>query len=197
MWYFSWILGLLLACSLGIINVLRLETQEALAKKHTALDPLTQMLTKDSIMVRLREKIENSKRSGLPFSLIFLSLTDFRDKHNLLDHEMDTTIRNVVDCLKNDIRIGLDIAARVGEQDFLIAFPGASLTVAEEIAARFQANIYAKVSTPGKVPIEIAAGVSEYSAHAVEFGEEVVTTADEVDELIKIAVSNLRNVMQG
>ncbi|MEE9339309.1 MAG: cytochrome bd-I oxidase subunit CydX, partial [Methylococcaceae bacterium] len=29
MWYFSWILGVLLACSLGIINVLRLEAQEA------------------------------------------------------------------------------------------------------------------------------------------------------------------------
>ena len=70
MWYFSWILGLLLACSLGIINVLRLEAQEALAKEHIPIDPLTQLLTKESILVRLREKIENSKRNGLPFSLV-------------------------------------------------------------------------------------------------------------------------------
>ncbi|MEQ1529225.1 MAG: cytochrome bd-I oxidase subunit CydX, partial [Methylococcales bacterium] len=34
MWYFSWILGLLLACSLGIINVLRLEAQDALEKER-------------------------------------------------------------------------------------------------------------------------------------------------------------------
>lgn len=26
MWYFAWILGILLACSAGIINVLRLES---------------------------------------------------------------------------------------------------------------------------------------------------------------------------
>ncbi|WP_407314953.1 cytochrome bd-I oxidase subunit CydX [Pseudomonas sp. nanlin1] len=29
MWYFAWILGVLLACSLGIINVLWLEAVEA------------------------------------------------------------------------------------------------------------------------------------------------------------------------
>lgn len=26
MWYFTWILGILLACSVGIINVLRMES---------------------------------------------------------------------------------------------------------------------------------------------------------------------------
>ena len=40
MWYFTWILGLLLACSLGIINVLRLEAQETWDKEHIPLDPL-------------------------------------------------------------------------------------------------------------------------------------------------------------
>ncbi|SEI76056.1 cyd operon protein YbgT [Allopseudospirillum japonicum] len=29
MWYFAWILGILLACSFGIINALWLESQEA------------------------------------------------------------------------------------------------------------------------------------------------------------------------
>ncbi len=47
MWYFTWILGLLLACSLGIINVLRLEAQEAWDKEHISLDPLTQLMNKD------------------------------------------------------------------------------------------------------------------------------------------------------
>ena len=190
MWYFSWILGLLLACSLGIINVLRLEAQEALAKEQVPIDPLTQLLTKESILVRLREKVENSKRNGLPFSLVFLSLTDFKNKHHLPDHEMDTTMRNVVDCFKTEVRQGLDIASRFGEQDFLIAFPGASLHTAENIAARFQENIRNTVKTPGNLPVEIKVGVAEYSVHAVDFGDEVITTSDEVDELVKVAAGN-------
>lgn len=32
MWYFAWILGVLLACAFGIINVMWLEAEEALDK---------------------------------------------------------------------------------------------------------------------------------------------------------------------
>ena len=34
MWYFTWILGLLLACSFGIINALWLESSEDMDGKH-------------------------------------------------------------------------------------------------------------------------------------------------------------------
>ena len=32
MWYFAWILGVLLACAFGIINVMWMETEEMLGK---------------------------------------------------------------------------------------------------------------------------------------------------------------------
>jgi len=34
MWYFAWILGVLLACSFGIINALRLEASDTAALEH-------------------------------------------------------------------------------------------------------------------------------------------------------------------
>ncbi len=34
MWYFAWILGVLLACSFGIINAMWLESQEALDEQN-------------------------------------------------------------------------------------------------------------------------------------------------------------------
>ncbi len=34
MWYFAWILGVLLACSFGIINAMWLENQEALDEQN-------------------------------------------------------------------------------------------------------------------------------------------------------------------
>jgi cyd operon protein YbgT len=182
MWYFTWILGLLLACSLGIINVLRLEAQETWDREHIPLDPLTQLMTKDTMLGRLKEKVENSKLNGFPFSILFISLKDFKDRNNLPAYEMDAILRGVADCFKEDIRAGVDIAARMGEHDFLIAMPGSPLKKAEEIAAQVKNEILERVKVPDLI-VEAAVGVAEYSAPS----KESAATTNEVDELIRIA----------
>lgn len=183
MWYFTWILGLLLACSLGIINVLRLEAQETWDKEHIFLDPLTQLITRDTMLGRLKEKVENSKRNGFPFSILFISLKNFKTKNNLPAYEMDAILRGVADCFKQDIRAGVDIAARMDEQDFLIAMPGSPLKKAEQIAAQVKNEILERVKAPRDLVVEVATGVAEYSPHPEKF----ITTAHEVDKLIIIA----------
>ncbi len=182
MWYFTWILGLLLACSLGIINVLRLEAQETWDKEHIFLDPLTQLMTRDTMLGRLKEKVENSKRNGFPFSILFISLKNFKTRHNLPAYEMDAILRGVADCFKEDIRAGVDIAARMDAQDFLIAMPGSPLKKAEQIAAQIKNEILERIKVPGLV-VEVATGVAEYSATSEDFA----ATTNEVDELIKVA----------
>jgi len=185
MWYFTWILGLLLACSLGIINVLRLEAQETWDREHIPLDPLTQLMSKDTMLGRLQEKVENSKRNGFPFSILFISLKGFKARNNNLpDHEMDAILRGVADCFKSDIRAGVDIAARMGEQDFLIALPGSPLRKAERLAGQIKNGISQQVKAPGLV-VEAAVGVAEYSA----LTEKSAAASNEVDELIKIATA--------
>jgi cyd operon protein YbgT len=183
MWYFTWILGLLLACSLGIINVLRLEAQETWDKEHIALDPLTQLMTKNTMLGRLKEKVENSKRNGFPFSILFISLKDFKTRNNIPAYEMDAILRSVVDCFKEDIRSGVDIAARMDDQDFLIAMPGSPLKKAEEIMARVKNEILERIKAPRNLVVEVAAGVAEYSTYS----KNLATTAHEVDELIRMA----------
>ncbi|MGR9014664.1 MAG: GGDEF domain-containing protein, partial [Gammaproteobacteria bacterium] len=80
------------------------------------LDPLTQLMTKDTMLGRLSEKVENSKRNGFPFSILFISLKGFKTRNtNLPEHEMDAILRGVADCFKEDIRLGVDIAARMNE----------------------------------------------------------------------------------
>ncbi len=183
MWYFTWILGLLLACSLGIINVLRLEAQETWDREHIPMDPLTQLMTKDTMLGRLKEKVENSKRNGFPFSILFISLKDFKARNNLPAFEMDAILRSVADCFKEDIRAGVDIAARMDEQDFLIAMPGSPLKKAERLAAQIKNGISERVKAPGVLVVEVAAGVAEYS----DYTENFANSAHEVDELIRIA----------
>lgn len=191
MWYFSWILGVLLACSLGIINVLRLEAQLALAKESEVLDPLTRLLCRDSMMTRIGEKVDNSRRSGLPFSMLYLSLKDFKVKHALLEHEMDTTLLRVADAMKQDIRIGVDIAARIDKESFLLALPGASHERAERIAAKLGKDIRDKVKTPGEIAVETKIGVIEYSTHAAQFRADGLSSAEEAERLLAIVKDDL------
>ncbi len=190
MWYFTWILGLLLACSLGIINVLRLEAQEALAKENLPLDPLTQLLTRDGILQRLREKVENSKRNGSPFSLVFISLMPFQKQQHLPEHELEAVLRDVVDVLKQDIRIGIDLAARFDEACFLLTLTGAPLTKAEQVANTIKQDILETVKTADGMGVATQSGAAEYSVHAAEFDADVTTLDQEVQALIQVAQKN-------
>jgi cyd operon protein YbgT len=182
MWYFTWILGLLLACSLGIINVLRLEAQETWEKEHVSLDPLTHFITKDSMIERLKEKVENSRLNGFPFSILTINLTNFSDKNQFLDYEIDTTLRNVADYLKEEVRAGVDIVARMDKQTILIALPGLPLTNAEERATRFKQEIFTKVKAPKNLAIEVAMGVTQYPVNGAVF----TTLAQEVENLLSL-----------
>lgn len=189
MWYFTWILGLLLACSLGIINVLRLEAQEAWDKEHIFLDPLTQLMTKDSMLVRLKEKVENSRRNGFPFSILTVNLAGFSAKNQLRDYEIDATLRSVVDYLKEEIRAGVDLAARMDKQTVLIALPGSPLTKAEDTAARFKQDILAKVKAPRNLAVEVAVGVAQY---VIDYAAST-TAEQEVEDLLHIACGKTRD----
>jgi len=189
MWYFAWILGVLLACSLGVINVLRLEAQEALDNESLLIDPLTQLLTKESVLERLYEKVENSKRNEKPFSLLYLSLTDFKKQHQLAEHEMDTTLLKVVASIKHDIRAELDIAARVGDDDFILAIPGVSLQTAGGIASRIKQHVFDNVKTPNDIAVNIAVGFVEYTDHTEAIADEVAMGMSEVEALLNIAIA--------
>ncbi|MGR9013797.1 MAG: GGDEF domain-containing protein, partial [Gammaproteobacteria bacterium] len=91
-------------------------------------------------------------------------------------------LRGVADCFKEDIRLGVDIAARMNENDFLIAMPGSPLKKAEQIAEQIKNDISKRVKAPGLV-VDASVGVAEYAAPLTESS----TATNEVDELIRIA----------
>jgi cyd operon protein YbgT len=188
MWYFTWILGLLLACSLGIINVLRLEAQEAWDKEHIALDPLTHLMTKETMLGRLKEKVENSKRNGFPFSILLLNLSDFKSRHNIDTHEMDSILRGTAQCFKDEIRAGVDIAARMHDDEFLIAMPGSPSYKAEEVGQRIKNIIAERVHAPQGLIVELSTGVAEFSNSTPV----LATSALDVNQLISVATANRR-----
>ncbi|MGR8933015.1 MAG: cytochrome bd-I oxidase subunit CydX [Gammaproteobacteria bacterium] len=190
MWYFTWILGLLLACSLGIINVLRLEAQEVLDKEHVSLDPLTGLLDGNAFLQRLREKIENSRRNGMPFSLLHLNLSGFRKQHSeISDAEMDRILTKVVTCFKHHIR-EVDIASRYGNETFMIALPGAYAKNAATIAAQITQDIAATVQTASATPLVTEYSVTEYPQHIKEIVDTKADLTEQAQALLDAVDKN-------
>jgi len=191
MWYFSWILGLLLACSLGIITLLWLEAQQAWAREHMAVDPLTQLPCQEEMQKRLQEKIANSRRNGAPFSVLYISLESFRKQHNLIYNEMDTILRGVAETFNNHLRNGVDISSRFAPEVFLIVLPGARMRDAENTARRIQQEIARQLRTADNLPVQVQIGVAEYS---LQDADEVDDTAlqEEVRALLRRAEKSLQ-----
>ncbi len=100
----------------------------------------------------------------------------------------------MMECFKKSVRETIDLTARLDNQDFLIAMPGATQQRAEEIALQLKADIIAGVKTPGNLPVEVAVGVTEYAVDNAETETAYASTAEEVATLIKMTAE--KSVLQ-
>jgi len=77
---------------------------------------------------------------------------------------MDAILRSVADCLKKTSGRALILAARMDEQDFLIAMPGSPLKKAERLAAQVKNGISERVKAPRNLVVESGpTGIAIYS----------------------------------
>jgi cytochrome bd-I ubiquinol oxidase subunit X len=95
MWYFAWILGVLLACAFGIINVLWLEAQESLEQDAVVLDPVTRTLIRFEFLAILKEKVNRYQFERHPFCLLMMGLNDLSGRPVKADS--DKSIRTLLD----------------------------------------------------------------------------------------------------
>jgi len=165
MWYFTWILGVLLACAFGIINVLWLETQEGLDQHTAILDPLTKLPTRVEFLEALEEKIEQYKTDPSPFSLLLVSLNAFQKLSQHGDNrEADQMVLQVAEIIKQETRLSFDIVTRYDAATFAIILPSAETSAAEVIAQRICANTVVSTQLQSTNSI-VNIGVAEYPAH--------------------------------
>lgn len=101
---------------------------------------------------------------------------------------MDSILRGVTNCFKDEIRAGVDIAARIHEDEFLIAMPGSPRNKAEEIALQIKNTISQRVQAPQGVTVELSTGVAEFSNKT----KLSATSILDVDNLISVAKKNSR-----
>jgi diguanylate cyclase (GGDEF)-like protein len=129
------------------------------AVRQAAFDDLTGLYSYRMLRQRLREEIGRCHRTGVPFSLVFLDVDNFKRVNDSYGHTYgNDALRAVATSIKASIR-SADFAARFGGDEFVIilvdATPDGALRVADKIRSRVAATPIPGPETAFKISVSV------------------------------------------
>lgn len=144
------------------------------------VDPLTKLNNRRFLNTQLTALLREDVRRDAPLSMLVLDLDHFKRVNDVFGHDAgDDVLRECAERLRTLVR-GIDIVARFGGEEFVIAMPDTDAFAASRVAERIRDLI-------DKKPFHVAGG--EKKLHVtVSIG--VATTgrgADDADSLFKQA----------
>lgn len=139
-------------------------------RKQAVTDPLTGLFNRRYFEDNLEREAERSLRLRQPFSLVSLDLDHLKQINDTYGHQWgDVAIKTISDVLKNKAR-SIDIAARIGGEEFSILLQGidsyGAMIAAERIRAAIEAVPVEKVGT-----VTASIGVATFLEHTEDLRE--------------------------
>ena len=157
---------------------------------HT--DPLTQVLNRRALTVRLSSEMERAKRYDSVITLLMLDLDHFKGINDKSGHLVgDDVLREVALLLKESIR-SVDFVARYGGEEFVMVLPETRRDGAVKFAERTRERVAGTAFTPahGGVYLTASIGVATYPAPDVAGVDDLFARADEALYRAKAAGRN-------
>jgi len=144
-------------------------------KSQAVCDPLTGLYNRRYFEDCLKKETLRANRQNQKFSIIGLDLDFLKQINDKLGHNFgDLAIKTIADVLKNNAR-SIDVAARIGGEEFNVLLPGIDSEGAMIAAERIRKAIEdQKIPTIGKITASL--GVATYFEQT-----------DDVDELLELA----------
>ena len=104
-----------------------------------ALDPVTGLLTRSSVLLHLGKEIARAKRQNLALSLATLHLEDLSDLYKRFGNAaMDQALKEFARRLR-EVSRGSDYAVRLGNDDFVLVLPKCNLGEVSQVLNRMGA----------------------------------------------------------
>jgi len=154
------------------------ELQEAQALIE--VDPLTGLLNRRALNMRLEKQIQLMQRIKCPISILMVDIDNFKELNAKHGHQGgDDAIKTVAKYLLEKTR-STDLVLRYGGDEFLIALPNTTIQDACILADNICTSIYSK--TNKEIPVTVSIGVSN-----IDFKEEKNSSLNDKFELIKEA----------
>jgi diguanylate cyclase (GGDEF)-like protein len=128
-------------------------------RSDAVLDPLTGMLNRNALKVRVQELTQQSAVTGEPIGLIIGDLDHFKQINDTHGHSVgDAVLKEVAYLMRKQLR-AFDLAYRLGGEEFLILLPGSDLAHAENLAERLRARVGVE-HVAGGIGVTMSFGVS-------------------------------------
>jgi diguanylate cyclase (GGDEF)-like protein len=145
------------------------------------VDPLTELLNRRGLEERMQAEIARAARDEIPLGAVAFDLDHFKRVNDEHGHEIGDRVLVWLGKLLKEQARGVDVAARVGGEEFLVLLPGAD----DEAAAVFAERVRLEVSATGRrrsglpeaLQVSISAGVA--SAVAPVDGPTLLAEADQ------------------
>ena len=145
-------------------------------EEQASTDHLTGLANRRRFERQLEREVARTARHGRPFSLITLDIDHFKKVNDTHGHEAgDDAIKSLARVLQQGTR-GIDLAARIGGEEFAVILTETSVNGAVEVAERLRAALKA-VGIPPVGAIAASFGVAECPSDA-ETARELLARAD-------------------
>ncbi|HEX2092024.1 MAG TPA: sensor domain-containing diguanylate cyclase, partial [Longimicrobiaceae bacterium] len=147
-----------LLCALAPLPLRSARQYEALGRR-AAEDALTGLPNRRSFEARLAAAASHYERYRRPFSLVILDVDHFKRFNDTWGHEAgDRVLQHVAELLRSTMR-EVDLAARLGGEEFVVLLPETSLIPAVEAAERVRKVIAANPVVWNGRPLSVTASL--------------------------------------
>ena len=170
-----------LAQSLAAQATIALENARlhGIVQRQAITDELTELANRRYFIEKLDTELRRAERFDEPLALVFADLDDFKRVNDRYGHHVgDAVLRAFADVLRGRVR-AIDVAARLGGEEFAILLLETDLTGAEALAENLRSAVAGlEVRIVGGPPVRITAsvGVSDYPH--TRGAEELMAAAD-------------------
>jgi diguanylate cyclase (GGDEF)-like protein len=112
-----------------------------LVQQQALTDDLTSLPNRRRFMTEFRRESQRADRAGTPLSVIVLDIDDFKQVNDTWGHETgDLVLRGLAEALAAATR-SVDLAARLGGEEFAILLPNTDPQGAQGVAERIQRDL--------------------------------------------------------
>ncbi|KTE19115.1 diguanylate cyclase [Sphingopyxis sp. H050] len=157
-----------------------METENALLAHRASHDMLTAMPNRAAFDEQLAQRIENAKRRGERFAVLFIDADNFKAANDNHGHRAGDAVLVALSArIKETLRKG-DFAARVGGDEFIVIIDPLDPQIAPDmLAARIQTSASHPIPLPGggEYRLTISVGIAVYPDHGTD-ATALLTAAD-------------------
>ncbi len=158
--------------------------------RQARTDPLTGLLNRRAFLEDVTRRIDRLDREGVPGTLIFVDLDNFKHLNDSHGHEAGDQALIVIGALLRDVVRSVDLVARLGGDEFALWLDGTDELAAAERAEQLCASgprVIAHLDTPDHPKLGLSVGIATRWPGRGESVDALIHRADQIMYEVKRA----------